>query len=172
MTYRYSFTNTTKDLLDAHDAHTPRARGVRRLLRLFLIMVGLFWVYRPIWLFFTGSPEFDSKKVLMWLGGCAILWVNLIWPLLERRKLKRDTLPELEVIIEFGNDAISIQPSNTPTFVRSYEEVADMVPCKKGMLISFTDDQVNWLPKRVFKNELEMKLLQKFIDIKIRQQKA
>ena len=116
MPYRYSFTNTTKDLLDAHDAHTPRARGVRRLLRLFLILLGLLWFCGPIWLFFTGSPEFDSKKVLTWLIACVILWFNLVRPLLERRKLKRDSLPE-----------------------------------------------------RVFKNELEMKLLQKFIDIKIRQ---
>mgnify|MGYP001034670325 CR=1 FL=1 len=177
MIYRFSFISTTKDLLDAYEASSTLRRSVQPFFRFLLLLLGLLWAVGPVIAVFVGVPlRFDFPgvltDVLVWLGGCAIVWYYMIQPMRKRRQVRRKSPPEQDVVVEFSEDTLTIQALGAPNFHRSWEEVAAAVPCKKGMLFSFTDGTVNWLPKRVFSNDEELKSFQHFVDTKIKGQKA
>ena len=163
----FSFTNTTSDLLDAHRAFAAQAVRARLFFRFVAILFGLIWACAPLWIFVFHTTDLTVANLVIWLGGCTIVWRRLIRPFLDRRRIKHIAPAEQEVRVDFAESEVRIVVSGGE-FVRSWGEFERAVACKKGLLISFEDGSVNWIPARAFAGTGEMKSLAMFIDQKRR----
>lgn len=163
MTSRFSFTSTTQDLVDAHEAHRTLSDPVRPLFRVILLVFGLVLAITPLWVLVVRRATLDWMSVLVGLAGWALVWRELIRPRLQRRRIRRSAPAAQEVVVEFAEQGILIQTGSGPAFTRSWDEVTTAVLCRKGLLVSFTDGIVNWLPSRVCSSRDEMASLQAFI---------
>ena len=172
MAHSFSFTSTTEDLLDAHAAHATLSGGVRPVLRIPLLFLGLLWVSVPLWNIVFRTADVGVGSVVMLLPDCAIVWRYLIRPILDRQRIKGDPIRRQDVQLEFGETGITVNTPPAPQFTRPWADMAGAFPCKKGLLIIFTSGVVNWLPKRVFSDGVSMAELQSFISEKTTKARA
>ena len=153
MAYSFSFTCTTEDLLDAQAAHATLTSALRPLFRIPLVILGLLWASGPIWALVLPTVTFSIGGLIMWFAGCAIVWQNLVRPILDRRRIKKDPIKQENVVVEFGDEGITINAPPATQIARPWAEVVDAVSFRKGLLLRFTDGVVNWLPRRVFPDD-------------------
>lgn len=147
--YRYQFTSTVKDLLEAEEAERT-ARSARAPFRWVLIFVGFAWLVSGVIAFDWHSP---SWRPFIWLLlGVGVLYCFVLKPYLRRNQIIRNNEPYQNVILEFHDNSIKLQIDGVGNFVRSREELVEVVDASKGVIFYFSDGVVSWLPNRVFSN--------------------
>lgn len=165
----FSFTSTTKDLLDAHNAHLTITGGVRPWLRPVLIGLGLLWLGGSLLLLIMSLREgfsFDLPSLVRipvgLFAGSVITWRYWIRPMAIKRQIK--CLPSKQpVVITFYDSRIKVATPGADDVVHKMNDIDWVKPVKKGLLVAFTDGRINWLPIRIFSGVAEMHELAEFI---------
>ncbi|OGT20134.1 MAG: hypothetical protein A2V90_06695 [Gammaproteobacteria bacterium RBG_16_57_12] len=150
--YRYQFTSTVEDLLEAEEAERS-SRSVRAPFRWVAVAFGVTWLV-------IGIVAFDFTKLswrpIVWiLLGIGILYFFAIKPYLKRSRIKKNNAPRQDLTLEFGDDCLKFEISDVGNFTRRWEELAGFVDTDKGILFYFNDGIVNWIPNRVFADKAE-----------------
>lgn len=156
--YKYQFTSTIQDLLDAEKADRTE-RSVHEPFRWIIILMGIAWFMIGI---ITLNQQ-NTKSVLWILIGSLILYIFSIKPYFKRQRIRKSNSASQDIILEFDDDRFMIQIKNVGEFVRKWEELNGFVDTAKGTLFYFNDGIINWLPNRVFGNDLERNNFKEFI---------
>lgn len=161
--YKYQFTSSLKDLLDAEKAERS-LRTMRTPFRWSIVIFGAVW-------FVIGIIEFDPAnpigKPLVWiLAGSIIFYFFGVKTIFKRRNIKKNNAQIQDISLAFGEDCIKLNIGGVGSFARRWEELTGFADTPKGILFYFTDGVVNWLPTRVFTNNAERKGFVEFLNKK------
>jgi hypothetical protein len=164
--FSFSFTSTHRDLLDAFDAERTARTGMRSWARGALAALGLMWLLGFVWAV-SGRQEVRSPWLpLIWLiFGATLTWKLIVQPLLTARTIRRETPPEQQVMLTFGDAGIDVTAADH--FHRAWNELAVMHPAGKGIIFGFQDGMLHWLPNRAFANPTERDALIEYVAAKL-----
>ncbi len=158
--YRYEFTSTLEDLLDAEKAERTVRVG-RLFFRMLAILIGVGWLVSGF--VAIGQSQLGWKPVMWLIFGCGILYYFIIWPGRRRARIKRNNAPEKNVSVEFRDMCIRLHVDGQGEYVRRWDELVDVFVARKGVAFVFDDGVVNWLPNRVFHDDDERRRLIEFV---------
>lgn len=162
MMYKYEFTSTVKDLLEAEEAERS-ARSVRTPFRWILTLLGIGWLLTGI---AALDPSNLSWRPFVWiLLGMSVLYYFILRPYQIRSQIKQHNAAEQELTLEFNDDSVQLDINGVGSFTRKWEELIDFVDAQKGIIFYFSDGVVNWLPDRVFVDKSERKKFIEFVRI-------
>jgi hypothetical protein len=157
--YRYQFTSTVEDLLEAEEAE--RSNLLRRPFRAVIIVLGLAWLAAGL----AMIAKQRTLQPLVWTClGVSVVYYFLITPHRRRRRIKTNNATNQDVTLEFTDGGLSFEIRGVGEFTRQWSELAGLMDAKKGILFSFTDGIKNWLPNRVFESGAERQSFLRFID--------
>ncbi|HEX6885636.1 MAG TPA: hypothetical protein VF530_19845 [Planctomycetota bacterium] len=154
--FRFAFTSTQRDLLDAERVHRGERTGMRGWVRASVVGVGLMFLAGFV---FFGLPDILRGRIglapFVWLGmGSLLLWFFLVKPLRARRGIRREAPAAQELTLHLTPRGIDCDVAGVGRFLRRWCEIERFVPARKGVLLEFRD-VVNWLPARVFADRAE-----------------
>ena len=147
--YRYQFTSTIDDLLEAEEADMTTST-VRRWMRWVVAIIGLFIIIHG--LLYCGSRGHCWRALPPVIGGSLLLYYIFVRSCVRRRRIRKENAPSLELTLEFRDDCLQIDASGLGTFRREWSELLDFRNATRGILLYFDDGIVNWLPNRVFED--------------------
>ncbi len=154
--FRYQFTSTIKDLLDAQEAEAVERTGLRRSLRWAIAAIAAMGVMG------AGASALEAKTITGIASSIlgVIITLSVIYyyvgaGILTRRRIRAHNDPSADVIAEFSDDAIHLEVSGFRTYTRDWSEFGGLIDGAKGVVIYFGDGTVNWLPNRVFSDKAE-----------------
>lgn len=159
-TYRYRFTSTLRDLLEAEEADMT-ANTIQGWMRWTISFIGLVMIV-------TGLLELGSLAncwiaSLRALGGCFLLYYFLIKSYVRRFRIRKNNDASQELVLEFCAEYLRIEASGQGTFRREWNELYDFKDAARGVLLYFDDGIINWLPNRVFEDRAEKTALVEFL---------
>jgi hypothetical protein len=164
--YKYQFTSTIKDLLDAEKADRSE-RSVHAPFRWIIILLGSAWLM--IGIITLSHP--NTKSVLWILLGVLTLYFFSIKPYVNRQRIRKSNSASQDITLEFDDNRLVIQIKNIGEFIRKWEELNGFVDTDKGFIFYFDDGVVNWLPNRVFVSDLDRKNFKEFLSSHQKQEK-
>ena len=148
--YRYQFTSTTKDLLEAEEAE--RSSFLRRPLRVALIVLAMAWLGAGL-ATFVRRP---ALQPLVWIClGTVVLYYLAVRPRRQRSGIRTNNAARQDVTLEFADEGLNVEISGVGQFTRRWDELAGITHTGQGILFYFADGVKNWLPNRVFAIEQE-----------------
>lgn len=150
--YRYQFTSTVEDLLEAEEAERT-ACSVRAPFRWVIALFGGAWLVAGVIAF--DWSNFSWRPIVWLLLGIGILYYFVIRPYLRRSRIKENNAPQQDLILAFDDDSVNLEISGVGNFTRKWEELVDFIDTQKGIIFYFSDGVVNWLPDRVFSDRGE-----------------
>lgn len=148
--YKYTFTSTVQDLLDAEEAERT-ARTFRAPFRWIMIAFGIAWLIAG--LLAVDWSNLTLRPIFWLLLGLCIVYYFVIRPYGRRRRIKARNAKHQDIVVELSRDHIKIEVSDVGNFTRSWEELVEFIETKRGLIFCFSDNVVNWMPVRVFPNE-------------------
>jgi hypothetical protein len=161
--FAFEFTSTTRDLLDAYTAHVTMATGMRPFFRWVMALFGVLYVALFFDELFSPSAE-GTWQPYVWLSlGSWLSWRNLVRPLLEQRKIRKQNPPTQQITVRFDPDGIQIDVHDVDFFHRKWNELQTVQTAHKGILLYFMDGAVNWLPHRIHSSETEKQQFTHFL---------
>jgi MFS family permease len=158
--YRYQFTSTLEDLLEAEKVDrystsiSVRFHWVVTLFGLALVSAGIVNLY---------MAKYGWRPILWLAVGFGILYSFAIRPRLRRSRIRKTNSPRQDVTLEFSDDCLRLEVSGSGEFVRGWDELIRIDAAGKGVLFYFSDGIVNWLPDRIFADTVERSNFIKFI---------
>jgi hypothetical protein len=150
--FRYQFTSTVEDLLEAEEAERT-ARSVRASFRWLIVIFGVAWLVIGVIAFDFNKPVW--RPIVWVLIGLGILYFFAIKPYFTRSRIKQNNAARQDLILEFDDDSLRLQISGVGSFTRRWEEFTGFTDTNKGILFYFSDGIVNWIPNRVFSGTSE-----------------
>ena len=97
----------------------------------------------------------SALQLTAWIAlGIGVLWKDVVKPFWKRRHIRASVAASQEVAFEFTDNAIRIEALGVGTFNRAWDELDGTINSDEGVLIYFNDGTVNWLPRRVFPNDV------------------
>lgn len=145
--YKYQFTSTVEDLLEAEEAERT-AHSVRLPFRWAIALLGVVWLVAGVIAFEWSDPGW--RPVVWLLLGIGVIYYFVIKPYLRRSQIKESNAPQQDLALEFNDDFIILGIRGTGEFTRKWEELVEFIDTRKGVIFYFSDGVVNWLPSRVF----------------------
>lgn len=163
--FSIEYTSTWDDLVQAFEADRISRRS--RADRWVLIVFGWGWVMLAIVAWLKVFPQIRAnpwwQPFLPLAAGAGILWYQVAEPFLRKRQIRANNPASQNLKLVVQSDGIQIQAEGIGTFQRTWDELADAINAKRGVLIHFTDGIVNWLPRRVFQDEQMQERLHAFL---------
>ncbi len=156
MTYKYHFTSTLNDLLDAEEADATRTAG-RRSLRWVVAGIGAGGVFSAIHQLSTSHVGWYSIAGLV--VGSYIVYSSVLVTYVRRRRIRRDNPPSVDIALRFGEGGVQVELVGYGTYERKWTELVKFADAAKGVLLYFDDGTVNWLPNRIFRDKAEKRAL-------------
>jgi hypothetical protein len=154
--YRYQFTSTVEDLLEAEEAE--RSAFIRGPFRWPIIVLGLAWLAGGL----VALATQPSWLPLVWTClGVGVVYYFVVGPYRRRSRITKNNAGRQDVSLEFADDGLNLGIKGVGQFTRQWEELSGVTDTDKGILFYFSDGVKNWLPKRVFASEVEKA---KFVD--------
>jgi hypothetical protein len=148
--YRYEFTSTVDDLLEAEEAE--RSRLMRGPFRWLAVALGVAWFAAGL----VALVKQPTWQAFIWVClGTGVLYYFVIGPRERRTRIKSNNVERQELTLEFAHDRMTLGVSGHGQFTRQWNELAGIADTDKGILFYFTDGVKNWLPNRVFTSEAE-----------------
>lgn len=140
--FRFAFTNTVDDLLDAERAEraaefSPATRWFAGIAVVGLAVVG--------WTLQKGS--FFLFWVVLSLAGA---WGWVIRPYRRRREIRRDSPASRRVVARFSEAGIATAAEGEEEVDRSWHELERLAEVPGGILLYFSEQGRLWLPRRLF----------------------
>jgi len=167
--YKYQFTSTLEDLLEAEEAERT-ARLARAPFRWVIALLGVAWLVASVLAFTWSSP---SWRTVVWLLlGIGVIYYFVARPYLRRSRINENNAPQQDLDLEFHEDYIKLEISGVGEFTRKWEELVEFIDTPKGIIFCFSDGVVNWIPDRVFADGEERKRFVEFIQSRRRQNQA
>ena len=158
--YKYQFTSTVEDLLEAEEAERS-ARFVRAPFRWVIALLGVAWLVAGVLAFDWSNPTW---RPVVWLFlGVGLLYYFVIRPYLQRSRIKENNAPQQNLALEFNDNCIKLGISGVGDFTREWEELVEFTDTRKGIIFYFSDGVVNWIPDRVFFDKEERNKLIEFL---------
>jgi hypothetical protein len=161
--YQFKFKSTIDDLL--------KAERIDRNLKSFHIVVRILLVL--ICFLFLGIGVIDiffshiNIRALIWICiGLLIFFFLFLLPIINKRIIIKNNMIEVYVSIKFYDDCIKININNVNNYIRNWEELKFIKNSEDGILFFFSDNVINWLPRRVFTDENEKKIFLNFLEDK------
>ena len=148
--YRYEFTSTVDDLLEAEEAE--RSFLMRAPFRWAIVALGAVWLAAGI----VAITMHPTWRPFVWT--CLGMWVLYYFVYLPRRRRRRiigNNAARQDLTVEFADEGVSLEISGVGQFARQWGELAGITDTDKGILFYFSDGVKNWLPNRVFANKNE-----------------
>ncbi len=158
--YKYQFTSTVEDLLEAEEAEIT-ARSARAPFRWVIALLGVAWLVSGILAFDWSNPGW--RPVVWLLLGIGIIYYFIVRPYLRRSRIKEDNAPEQALALEFYDDYMKLEVSGVGEYTRKWEELVEFIDARKGVIFYFSDGVVNWIPDRVFADGEERNRFVEFI---------
>lgn len=163
--YKYRFTSTVQDLLDAEEADATERSGLRKILRWAVAVICATGVVAAIEAFISLGYRIEQ---LIWLVlGSYGVYYFVLSGYVRRHRIRKRNAPSMDISVEFQEDCIEIAVSDYGTYKRDWCELLSYVNAAKGVLLHFRDGTVNWLPNRVFRDMEEKRELIEFIRTRI-----
>ena len=148
--YRYQFTSTIADLLEAEEAE--RSAFIRRPFRWAIVVLGLVWLASGL----AALVRQPTWRPLVWTClGLGVLYYLVVSPRRRRSRITSSNAARQECTLEFADDGVNLGISGVGQFTRQWDELAAITDTDKGILFYFSDGVKNWLPNRVFASEME-----------------
>jgi hypothetical protein len=151
MSLSFHFTGTGEDLLAAHAALVQSRTKLRPWSRGCLVGLGFMWLLGGVT--FAGQAvreghvwESIGSNVL----GSFVVWNFLLQPILARRRLRNSAQQARRVALDFTDSGVHVQAEGIESFDGVWADVKTFEPAAEGILFSFTDGLMHWLPNRVF----------------------
>lgn len=158
--YKYQFTSTVEDLLEAEEAERT-ARLARAPFRWIIASLGVAWLVAGVLAFDWSNP---SWRPIVWLLlGAGVIYYLVVRPYLWRSRIKENNTPEQALALEFHDDCLKLAVSGIGEFTRKWEELVKFIVARKGVIFYFSDGAVNWIPDRVFADGEERNSFIEFI---------
>ncbi len=145
--YKYQFTSTVEDLLEAEEAERA-ACSARARFRWVIALLGVAWLVAGVLAFDWSNPSW--RPVVWLLLGVGVIYYFVVRPYLRRSRIKENNAPQQDLILEFHDDYMKLEVSGVGKFTRKWEELVEFVDARKGIIFYFSDGVVNWIPDRVF----------------------
>jgi len=162
--YRYQFTSTIEDLLDAEAARRA-THSWRQTVRWILTGAGVFALLAGMSVF-----EFAQPRVVpfFWtVAGACVAYIAGLRPYLEQRRQRNNIAKIQDVAIEFGDTGMQLQIGEVGYTRRRWQDLTGYQASDKGILFYFMDGVVNWIPDRAFANKTERQNLIDFLESRI-----
>lgn len=136
--YRYRFTSTNEDLLEAEEAE--RSSFLRRPLRVAIIVLGLAWLAAGLATFI----RHPALQPLVWTClGAGVLYYFVVRPRRRRSRIMTSNAARQDLTLEFADDGLNLGISGVGQFTRRWDELAGTTDTDKGILFYFTDGVKN-----------------------------
>ncbi len=158
--YKYQFTSTVEDLLEAEEAERT-ARSARVPFRWVIALLGVTWLVAGVLAFDWSNPSW--RPVVWLLLGTGVIYYFVVRPYLRRNRIKENNAPEQDLALEFHDDYMKLEVSGVGEFTRKWEELVEFIDARKGVIFYFSDGVVNWVPDRVFADGEERNRFVEFI---------
>jgi hypothetical protein len=156
--YGYRFTSTLEDLLEAEEAE--RSHFLRRPFRGAIIVLGWVWLAAG----FATFLRQPTLQPLVWTClGAGVVYYFVVRTHRRRSRITTNTAARQDVTLEFADDGLNVGIGDVGQFARQWNELAGITNTDKGILFYFADGAKNWLPKRVFRSEVERRNLLEFL---------
>lgn len=166
----FSFISTRSDLLDAFDAAIQNRTGMRPWIRYAVVAVGLLWLsgFALVLVYGWGSAKWWQP--IAWLVlGLAITWFLGLKPILGRRAIAQQSIPEQKLDILFSENGVTVSAYGAEEHQRNWEDFIGLYRHKKGLLFYMSDGTRHWLPDRVFNSRKEMEDLAEYVEAHCRE---
>ncbi len=158
--YKYQFTSTVEDLLEAEEAERT-ARSARAPFRWVIALLGVAWLVAGVLAFDWSNPSW--RPVVWLLLGTGVIYYFVVRPYLRRSRIKENNAPEQDLALEFHDDYMKLGVSGVGEFTRKWEDLVEFIDARKGVIFCFSDGVVNWIPDRVFADGEERNRFVEFI---------
>jgi YcxB-like protein len=156
--YRYQFTSTIEDLLEAEKAE--RSTSIRRSLRWVLVTFGAIWLAGGV-LAFLKEPTW---RPVIWIClGSLLLYRFVFQPYQRRRRIRSSNTAHQDLTLECADNSLSVVIAGVGQFTRRWDELSDITDTDGGILFYFSDGITNWLPNRVFGSLVERRNFLEFL---------
>lgn len=149
--FAFRFVSTHQDLLDALAASASARTGTSLGFRISVLAMGVAWLAGVVLVLFTAARPAAWWHAVVWglLGGAIALSFTLRSWQMRRRTL--NTTPGTQPItLEFGDAGVEIAAEGVGRFRCDWRHVARLIDLPGGVLLTFDDGRVQWLPARVF----------------------
>jgi hypothetical protein len=158
--YKYQFTSTVEDLLEAEEAERT-VRSISAPFRWLIAVLGVAWLTAGVLAFDWSNLSW--RPVVWLLLGIGIIYYFIFRPYMRRSKIKESNVVQQGLVLEFNDDCIILRVNGVGVFERSWEELVEFVGVRKGILFYFSDGVANWIPDRVFSDVEERSKFIKFL---------
>jgi len=148
--YRYRFTSTVEDLLEAEEAE--RSAFIRGPFRWVIVVLGLAWLVAGL---ATLVRQLAWQPLVWTCLGSGVLYYFVVRPYLRRRRITTDSATRQDLTLEFTDDGLNLGVSGVGQFTRQWNELVGITDTDKGILFYFSDGVKNWLPSRVFASQVQ-----------------
>lgn len=158
--YKYQFTSTVEDLLEAEEAERT-ARSARAPFRWLIALLGVAWLVAGVFAFDWSNLSW--RPVVWLLLGVGVIYCFIFRTYLRRSRIKENNAPQQDIALEFHDDYMKLEISSVGEFTRKWEELVEFIDARKGIIFYFSDGVVNWIPDRVFADGEERNRFIEFI---------
>jgi hypothetical protein len=139
---------------------------MRPWIRYLVVFLGLFWFlcFALVLIYGLGSVRW-WQPIIWLLLGFAATWFFGLKPILVRRSIAWQSVPEQKLDIEFSEEGATVRAHGIGEFQRTWTDFLDLYLHKKGLLFYMSDGMKHWLPIRVFTSRAQMEELAEFIKV-------
>ncbi len=150
--YKYQFTSTVEDLLEAEEAERT-GRLARAPFRWVIVLLGVAWLVAGVLAFDWSNPSW--RPIVWMLLGTGVIYYFIIKSYFRRRQIKEYNASQQDLVLEFHDTYIKLEVSGVDEFTRKWEDLVEFINARKGIIFYFSDGVVNWIPNRVFADREE-----------------
>ena len=167
MTFSLQFTSTRQDLLDAFRAARTAVTGMRRWARIVFAILGFLSLAAVGAAVATGKLAQERwRSALGLLVGSLIVWKFAVRPFLMKQRIR--ALPAAQPLsITFDDAGIDIDAQGGGRFQRAWSELLGVLAVEKGVMMTFSDGMIHWLPDRAFRSAAERAAFVEYAELRI-----
>lgn len=160
MPLSFRFTSTGEDLLAAHAALMQSRTKLHPWSRACLVGLGFMWLLGGV--AFAGQAVREGhvwESIGSIVLGSFVVWNFMLQPILARRRLRYSAQQARRVALDFTDSGVHVETEGIASFDGMWVDVKTFEPAAEGILFSFTDGMMHWLPNRAFQDADERQAL-------------
>lgn len=170
MTFRYCYTSTIDDILNAQKANWRGKTGIRGAFRILITILSVGFLAGGI--LFWGHTENKMQPIIWLVMGGVIFLIYVVKPFLQCQRIRKQNPKEQSLTLCIDDEGIKVEAQSVGNLVRRWDEIGSIQQVKEGLLFHFKDGIVNLLPKRVFQRTNEAAELLKFIHVYLKKEEG